>query len=43
MMKLNLLRIRVNIENDYGVREWIKDYEYNYNSLSKDKIMKLFE
>lgn len=41
--KNTVLRIRVNKENDYGVREWIKEYEYNYDSPNKDKIMKLFE
>jgi hypothetical protein len=37
------LRIRVNKDNDYGVREWIKEYEYNYSTPNKDKIMRLFE
>jgi hypothetical protein len=35
--------IHINKDNDYGVREWIKEYEYNYNNPNKDKIMKLFE
>jgi hypothetical protein len=41
--KNTVLRIRVNKENNYGVREWIKEYEYNYNNPNKEKIMKLFE
>lgn len=35
--------IRVNPENDYGVREWIKEYEYNYDTPDKEKIIKLFQ
>jgi hypothetical protein len=35
--------IRINKENNYGIREWIKEYEYNYDSPDKEKITKLFE
>ena len=35
--------IPINKDNDYGVREWIKEYEYDYSNPNKDKIMKLFE
>ena len=35
--------IRINPENYYGVREWIKEYEYHYDTPDKEKIMKLFE
>jgi hypothetical protein len=37
------MRIRVNNENDYGVREWIKSYEYNYSNPNRNKIIRLFE
>jgi hypothetical protein len=37
------IKIRINKDNDYGVREWIKEYEYKYSNLNKDKIMRLFE
>lgn len=36
------IRIRVNSENEYGVREWLKDYEYDYLNADKDKILNLF-
>ncbi len=42
-MPVKSIRIRINKENDYGVREWIKGYEYNYKNPNKEKIMKLFE
>lgn len=41
--KNKVLRIPINQENNYGVREWIKEYEYNYDNPDKEKIMKLFE
>ncbi len=41
--KNKVLRILVNPENNYGVREWIKEYEYNYDNPDREKITKLFE
>ena len=38
-----IIRIAYYQENSYNVREWIKNYEYNYLKLNKEKIMKLFE
>lgn len=40
--KNTVLRILVNKEGNYGVREWIKEYEYNYNNPNKEKIISLF-
>ncbi len=31
------IRINVKNKNNYGVREWIREYEYNYLEISKDK------
>jgi hypothetical protein len=36
-------RIRVNKENNYGVREWLKEYEYNYDNPDREQIIELFE
>jgi hypothetical protein len=38
-----LFSIHINKDNDYGVREWIKEYEYNYDNPNKDKIIDLFK
>jgi len=35
--------IPYNESNDYRSSEWIRQYEYNYNQIDKDKIIKLFE
>jgi hypothetical protein len=36
--------IAINIKDgEYMTNEWLKDYEYNYLDINKDKIMKLFE
>ncbi len=37
------IRIIVNHNNKYGAKEWIKDYEYNYLNVNKEKLIKLFE
>jgi hypothetical protein len=31
------------IDGEYKNNKWLKDYEYNYLDINKDKIMKLFE
>jgi hypothetical protein len=38
-----ILFIPYNERNDYRSMKWIKQYEYNYTNVNKDKIMKLFE
>ena len=35
--------ILINEENNYGVREWIKEYEYNYQNPDREQIIRLFE
>lgn len=42
-MPAKSMRIRINKDNDYGVREWIKEYEYEYDNPNREKITKLFE
>ena len=34
--------ILINEENNYGVREWIKEYEYNYQNPDREQIIILF-
>ncbi len=38
-----VIRIAYYQEDSYNVREWLKDYEYNYLKINKEKIMKLFK
>ncbi len=39
------VRIILNPENDYGTKEWLKAFQYDYKNVEKDKerIMKMFE
>lgn len=37
------IRIRINNTNEYGVREWIKEYEYDYKNPDREKIINLFK
>jgi len=41
-MHNTVIHIPVNKESISNVREWLKDYEYDYQNINRDKILKLF-
>lgn len=41
--KRTSINLKLNKESDYITNIWLKDYEYNYTNIRKDKILELFE